>query len=203
MDRLRGGDESAFVALVDRYSGSMLRLASLYANDPAVAEDVVQETWLGVLRGIRRFEGRSSLRTWIFHILLNRARTRRRRDGRLIPFSSYFERSGRTYEPAVDPDLFLPADHPQWPGHWRLAPESWDGSPEARLIAAETSTRIERVVADLPPAQREVITLRDIEGWSAKEVCRALRITASNQRVLLHRARARVRRALEDLLREA
>lgn len=174
----------------------MLRFARLYTDDAAVAEDAVQDAWLGVLRGIDRFEARASLRTWIFRILLNRLRTQPKRERRFLPFSDL---SGPA-EPAADPDRFLEADHPRWPHHWKVPPQSWGESPEERLLSLEARTLVGRAIGALPPVQREVITLRDVEGWSAQEVCALLEITEPNQRVLLHRARSRVRRALEDYL---
>lgn len=194
---LRQGDEKAFAQLVERYHSSLTRLARLYVPSQAVAEEVVQETWLGVLQGLERFEGRSSLKTWIFRILMNRARTRGEREARMIPFSVAFSADGAPDEPAVDPERFLPADHPQWPGHWASAPQPWNVSPEELALSAETRGLIESAIAALPPAQREVITLRDVEQWTSEEVCNALELSETNQRVLLHRARAKVRRALE------
>ena len=193
---LKSGDESSFAWLVDRYSASLLRVALVYVRDRAVAEEVVQETWLGVIRGIERFEGRSSLKTWIFRILANKAKTRGERERRTMPFSA-LNGAGPT-EPAVDPERFLDADHPTWPGHWASPPASWEGIPEDRLLAGETLGRIQDAIADLPAAQAHVITLRDVEGWSAEEVCALLGVSGGNQRVLLHRARSKVRRALED-----
>ena len=195
---LRAGDESAFIALVEQHHASMVRLAMLYVPDRAAAEDVVQETWLGVLRGLGRFEGRSSLKTWIFHILLNRAKTRAQRDGRTVPFSAAWNPDAEPDEPAVDPARFRRSD--PWQCHWASPPRSWDQAPEERLLSKETRERIEAAVAALPPAQREVITLRDIEGWTSDEVCHTLRISDTNQRVLLHRARSRVRSALDTYL---
>jgi RNA polymerase sigma-70 factor (ECF subfamily) len=197
---LRAGNEAAFATLLDRYSESLVRWAGLYISDPAGVEDVVQETWMAVVAGIRNFEGRSALRTWMFRILLNRIRTKQRRDRRLIPFSR-FEPAGAASEPAVDPERFLDVDA-RWPGHWRQPPASWGESPEERLFSREIRAYIDAAVATLPPNQREVITLRDIEDWSAEEVCNTLGITASNQRVLLHRARSRVRQAIETLFSE-
>jgi RNA polymerase sigma-70 factor (ECF subfamily) len=194
---LRRGDEAAFAALVARHAPAMLRVARLYLADVAGAEDAVQDAWMGVLRGLDRFEGRASLRTWIFRILLNRVRSRRRADRRLVPFSALFDAGHAPPEPAVAPGRFLDADHPRWPHHWREPPAPWPESPEARLLSAETRACVARAIAALPPAQREVVTLRDVEGWSARETCNLLGITETNQRVLLHRARARVRGALE------
>jgi RNA polymerase sigma-70 factor, ECF subfamily len=188
---LRRGDESAFRWLVEMYHAMLVRVARMYVSTQAVAEDVAAETWLAVLEGIDRFEERSSLKTWIFRILTNRAKTRGIREGRSLPFSSL-----EPDEPAVESDRFHGGDHP-WPGHWAAAPR---GFPEERLLAAETRDVIERAIEALPPTQRAVITLRDIEGWSAEEVCNALTLTETNQRVLLHRARSAVRRALEEYL---
>jgi RNA polymerase sigma-70 factor (ECF subfamily) len=196
---LRGGDEAAFVELVEQYHRSLLRLARLYVADAAAAEDVVQETWLGLLRGLDRFEGRASLKTWLFRILVNRARTRAVRDARAIPFSSLVDQETEAVEFAVDPARFRPADGPRWPGHWLLPPAA-DELPETRLLASELTERVRAAVATLPPAQREVVALRDIEGWTADEVCRLLELSEANQRVLLHRGRSRVRAALEAYL---
>src|SRR5918911_4984033 len=194
---LRDGDEAAFAELVDRYHAALLRLARLYVSD-AAAEDVVQETWLGLLRGLDRFEGRASLKTWLFHVLVNRARTRAVRDGRTRPLSAIVHLETDTVEPAVDPARFRPADD-QWPGHW-LLPPSPDDLPEQRLLAHELRERVRAAVAALPPAQREVVTLRDIEGWTSDEVCQLLELSDANQRVLLHRGRSKVRNALETYL---
>ena len=179
--RLRAGDESAFMDLVDRYGPLMLRLALTYTPSRAVAEEVVQEAWLGVLTGLDRFEGRSSLKTWILRILVNRARTRGEREHRTIPFSSYLE-------PAVDPERFEPD------GAWESPPSEW---PEERLLAKETLDQLHSAIAKLPPRQQEVIVLRDVEGWEPDEVSAALDVSDGNQRVLLHRARSKVRTDLE------
>jgi RNA polymerase sigma-70 factor (ECF subfamily) len=192
--RLRAGDESAFRALIDMYHAMLVRVARMYVSTQAVAEEVAQETWLAVLEGIDRFEGRSSLKTWLFRILTNRAKTRGIREGRSLPFSAL-----EPDEPAVEPNRFHGADH-NWPGHWAAPPS---GFPEERLIAGETREVIERAIEGLPPTQRAVISLRDIEGWSAEEVCNALTVSETNQRVLLHRARATVRAALEHYLEES
>lgn len=197
---LRAGDEAAFETLIERYHTPLLRLAQLYVPSRAVAEEVVQETWIGVLRGLDKFEGRSSLKTWIFHILLNRARTRGQREGRSIPFSDLAAAEDSLDEPTVDPSQFWPADHAQWPQVWVSYPRSWNDLPEQRLLAQETFARVREAIEALPPTQREVITLRDIDGWSSEEVCNVLDISESNQRVLLHRARAKVRRALHQYL---
>jgi RNA polymerase sigma-70 factor (ECF subfamily) len=175
----------------------MLRVAQMFVSTRAVAEEVVQEAWVGVLNGIGRFEGRSSLKTWIFRILTNTAKTRAVREGRSVPFSSLATEGddGGT----VDPDRFLP-DDTRFPGHWSTPPRSWAGAPEGRLLAGETLAVIEREIAKLPPAQAIVITMRDVEGFDAEDVCNALDITETNQRVLLHRARTKVRSALEEYL---
>jgi RNA polymerase sigma-70 factor (ECF subfamily) len=197
VDRLRAGDEAAFAELLEDYGPSMLRVARLYVRDRAVAEEVVQETWLAVLNGIDRFEGRSSLKTWIFRILSNRAKTRGEREGRTVPFSALFAAEAAATEPAVDVDRFLGPDHPQTPSAWANPPRAWT---EDEVVARETLGVLRDAIEQLPPAQREVIRLRDIEGWSADEVAQALDVTDVNQRVLLHRARSRVRAALERYL---
>lgn len=198
---LRCGDEAAFVALFTTYHAAMLRLAMVYVGRRTVAEEVVQETWIGVLQGIGRFEGRSSLKTWIFSILVNRAKTRAVREGRNILFADLWTPGDEAAEAAVEPERFRD-EHDQWPHHWATPPRSWDNHPEERLLAQEVREHILQVIATLPPSQQEVITLRDIEGWSAEEVCNVLNISETNQRVLLHRARSRVRRALERYLDE-
>jgi RNA polymerase sigma-70 factor (ECF subfamily) len=194
LDGLKAGDEAAFAALVGRYGGAMLRVAQLYVRSRAVAEEVVQDAWIGVLNGSARFEGRSSLKTWIFRIVANRAKTRALKEGRSIPFSDL-----GPDEPSVDPARFRgPED--RHPGHWTTHPSSWSDVPEQRLLAAETLALVEAAIAELPPAQAIVITMRDVEGFDAAEVCDALELSESNQRVLLHRARSKVRRALEEYL---
>ncbi|MBA2629975.1 MAG: sigma-70 family RNA polymerase sigma factor [Thermoleophilaceae bacterium] len=199
MKALTDGDEAAFKTLIDTHSSSLLRVARVYVGSRAVAEEVVQETWLGVLRGVERFEGRSSLKTWIFKILTNIASTRAARERRSVPFSSLAAREAADGEAAVDPERFLPADHDRWPHHWALGPTAWQ-TPEEGLLSAETRELMLQAIADLPPAQQTVISLRDIEGWPSHEVCSALEISEGNQRVLLHRARAKVRNALEGYL---
>lgn len=195
IDGLRRRDETAFVTLLACYQGPLLRLAMAHVPSRTVAEEVVQETWIGVLHGIDRFEGRCSLKTWIFTILTNQAKRRGARERRSLPFSS-FAADDEAAEPAVDPDRFRPAGD-QWPGGWKMFPRPWEPSPEDGMVAAETRERIEATIAGLPAAQRQVIILRDIEGCAADEVCAILRLTEGNQRVLLHRARSKVRRALE------
>jgi RNA polymerase sigma-70 factor, ECF subfamily len=198
VDGLRARDEAAFEQLMREYHSALLRVALIYVPSRAVAEDVVQDTWLGVLNGIDRFEGRSSLKTWIFRILTNIAKTRGQREGRTMPFSA-LERPGSVPEPAVEPERFLPPDHERWPGHWAAKPTPW---PEERLLAGEARELVGRAIEQLPPAQRAVISLRDVEGWSADETRNALGVSETNQRVLLHRARSKVRRALADYLDE-
>jgi RNA polymerase sigma-70 factor, ECF subfamily len=199
---LRAGDESAFVLLINMYHAGLVRLAMVYVSDRVVAEEVAQETWLAVLEGIGRFEGRSSLKTWIFRILANRARTRAVRERRTIPFSELApaDASISGYEPAVDPERFLPADDARWPHHWASPPVSWGDSPERLLLARETRAYIDKAIAALPPAQQLVITMRDIDGLPSEEICNGLGISETNQRVLLHRARSKVRQALEQYM---
>jgi RNA polymerase sigma-70 factor (ECF subfamily) len=201
IEQLRSGNEAAFVSLIDRYAPTMLRLAMVYVTAWAVAEEVVQETWMAVLEGLNRFEGRSSLKTWMFRILTNRAITRAQREGRSIPFSSLSDHYTVLVEPAVDPDRFLPADH-QWSGHWVSFPANWQEMPEDRLLSQETHACVERAIEALPPNQREIIILRDIEGWTSEETCSFLGISEGNQRVLLHRARSKVRDVLEKYFQE-
>jgi RNA polymerase sigma-70 factor (ECF subfamily) len=194
VDRLRAGDELAFMMLVDQLQPAMLRVARMYVSSAAVAEEVVQETWLGVLRGLDRFEGRSSLRTWIFRILTNTAKTRGQREGRSIPFSAL---AGDDLDaPAVDPDRFDPPGRDPR-GHWSTLPDDWRGIPDDRLLGNETLAVVGRAIDALPPMQAAVIRLRDVLGWTSDEVRNALDLTETNQRVLLHRARAGVRAALE------
>jgi RNA polymerase sigma-70 factor (ECF subfamily) len=190
VEALRAGDESAFRSLVREYGPSMLRVARMYVGSQAVAEEVVQEAWVAVLNGIDRFEGRSSLKTWIFRILTNIAKTRGQREGRSVPFSSLAPDDAG--EPAVDPDRF--AEN----GHWASRPRSF--GPEERLLADETMAVVEAAIAALPPSQAIVISMRDVDGFTAEEARNALDISETNQRVLLHRARSKVRQALEDYL---
>jgi RNA polymerase sigma-70 factor (ECF subfamily) len=193
---LRARDESAFAALLDVHSPALLRVAMAYVPSRAVAEEVVQETWIAVMRGIDRFEGRSSLKTWIFRILTNVAMRGGSRERRSMPFAA-LAAAEDTDAPSVDPDRFLSADHELFPGHWALMPTRWP-TPEEGLLSGETRAVIVAAIEQLPQAQRTVLALRDIEGWSSDEVCTALEISAGNQRILLHRARTRVRAAIED-----
>jgi RNA polymerase sigma-70 factor (ECF subfamily) len=194
---LRVGDESAFMELIHRYHRSLVRLARRYVSSQAVAEDVAQEAWVGVFRGIDRFEGRSSLRTWIYRILTNTAKTRAQREARSVPFASL----GGDHEAAVDADRFRPAGD-EWAGHWVSFPSQWSDLPEQRLLGEETRRVIEVAIDRLPPNQAAVIRLRDVEGFSSAEVRDLLDISEANERVLLHRARSKVRAALERYLEE-
>jgi len=191
---LRRGDERAFAGLVDELSGPLIRLALAHVPSRAIAEEVVQDTWVGVIRGLDRFEGRSSLRTWIFQILLNNARTRGKREQRTLPFSA-LGRAEEGDEPAVDADRFQ-GRRGEYPGHWARPPAEWD-SPEVRLAGEDARRVMLDAITALPERQREVLALRDIQGYSAAEACNALELTETNQRVLLHRARSKVRAALE------
>jgi RNA polymerase sigma-70 factor (ECF subfamily) len=183
MQRLRTGDEQAFVLLVRRYHDPMLRLACSFVPSVAVAEEVVQDTWMGVLRGVAGFEGRSSFRTWLFRILVNRARTAGARERRSVAVAD----AG----PAVEASRF------DRTGHWSDPPEHWTDAVDDRLSARKLADRIRSAIGELPPRQREVVTLRDVEGMSSSEVCHVLDISEGNQRVLLHRGRSRVRQVLE------
>jgi RNA polymerase sigma-70 factor, ECF subfamily len=197
VERLRTGDETAFMLLVEQHQGAMLRIARMYVSSRAVAEEVVQEAWLGIVKGLDRFEGRSSLRTWMYRIVANVAKTRGKAEGRSVPFSSLVgEDQGDT---GVDDGWFQGADG-RFPGGWRTFPESWAEVPEDRLVAGETLERIGRAIDSLPPMQAEVIRLRDVLGWTSEEVRNALDLSETNQRVLLHRARSRVRRELHEYL---
>jgi RNA polymerase sigma-70 factor, ECF subfamily len=181
---LRDGDEAAFGTLVDAHGPAMRRVALTFVRSAAVADEVVQEAWLGVLRGLDRFEGRSALRTWLFRIVANIARTHAVREAEA------------PHDPAVDADRFQgPGD--RFPGGWVLFPSAWSSEPERVLLSAEARTLIDSTIAGLPSGQRLVITLRDVEGWAADEVCSVLELSETNQRVLLHRARSKVRAALE------
>lgn len=193
---LRNGDEAAFSALVEELTPALTRLALAHVPSRAVAEEVVQDTWVGVIRGIDRFEGRSSLRTWIFQILLNTARTRGPREKRTLPFSFFRRRDEEGGgEPAVDADRFQGRAGEQ-PGGWARPPQEWS-SPEERLAGDAARDVLLGAVTELPLRQREVLAMRDILGYSAEEACNALDLSETNQRVLLHRARSKVRAALE------
>ncbi len=193
IEALRRGDEAAFVALVNRYQRSLLRVVRGFVPRREVAEEVVQETWLAVLEGIGRFQGRSSLKTWITRIAVNRAITRSKREGRTVTFSDLARADLEHDEAVVEPERFAGADA-RWAGYWVTYPGPWS---EELLIRRETGAMLEQAIDTLPPVQRAVITLRDIDGCTSEEVCNALGISETNQRVLLHRARSRVRRAVE------
>ena len=201
VEQLRNGNEEAFVLLINRYATTMQRLAMVYVRIWAVAEEVVQETWLAVLEGLGRFEGRSSLKTWMFRILTNCAKTRAQREGRSIPFSSLEDIDADRAEQAVEPHSFLPLDH-LWPGQWVSFHSKWQEMPEDRMLSQERYACINRAIEILPPQQREIISLRDIKGWTSEETCAYLGISEGNQRVLLHRARSRVRGVLEKYYEE-
>jgi RNA polymerase sigma-70 factor, ECF subfamily len=202
LDALRRGDEDAFARLVREHHASLRRVARLYVANVAIADDVVQDTWLGVIRGLWAFEGRSSLKTWIFRILVNRARTRAVRERRSAPFSALPTDGGADPEPAASPDPAISWDDSlavgDWPG--RVDPGS---SPERSLLTRELREKLRTVIDALPSNLRIVVWLRDVEGWSSDEVCNALAIHETNQRVLLHRARSRLRAALEPYLEGA
>ena len=197
--RLRAGEESAFMELVEGYHSKLKCVARMQVSTPAAADEVVQETWLGVLKGIRRFEGRSSLKTWIFRILMNSAIRRRQRDGRLVPFSAFAKDEVEAAELAVDPDRFFESGNPSQ-GHWAAPPTSWGDDPERRLLSQECMGQLQQAISELPPAQKSVVALRDVSGWTAEEVCELMEISEANQRVLLHRARSRIRSAMETYL---
>jgi RNA polymerase sigma-70 factor, ECF subfamily len=194
VERLLAGDEAAFTALVEQYHGALVRLARVFVPSQAVAEEVVQETWAGVIHGLPKFEGRSSLKTWIFRILTNRAKTRGVREGRSVPFSALGNPDSES-EPAVSPDRF------QGNGMWATPPRPWDrNTPEKLIMHKQAIERLACALEDLPPNQRAVVTLRDVEGLESPEVCNILEISETNQRVLLHRGRSKLRRVLEEYL---
>ena len=200
---LRAGDEDSFTTLVEKYHTSLVRLATVYTNDRKVAEEVAQETWLGVFQGLNRFEGRSSLKTWIYTILINRAKTRGQRESRSLPFSALGEIDSDSDDPTVEADRFISANHPGgFAAHWAQRPRNWEELPETQLLSKESQQHIRAAIETLPPVQRQVITLRDVDGFKAEEVCNILEISETNQRVLLHRARSKVRHALEQYFDE-
>jgi RNA polymerase sigma-70 factor, ECF subfamily len=192
LEALRRGDEAAFLRLVTTQHSALVRLALVYAPSREVAEECVQETWIAVLRGLDGFEGRSSLRTWICRILVNIARRRSAAEHRELPFSSFSDEG-----PSVDPERFFRSGPNA--GHWASSPRAWSG-PEQEALSRELQRVVADAIAALPPNQRVVITLRDVEGWEAVEVSALLEIELGNQRVLLHRARSRVRAALDRYL---
>ena len=198
---LRAGDEEAFLALVGQHQSAMTRVAAAYIGNPAAAEDVVQETWMRALRGLDRFEGRASLKTWLYRILTNTAITHGQREARTLTFADLA--ADAPAEPAEDPERFLPAGD-EWAGHWVNGPAAWRAETlEDRAARRELLAAIQAAIDALPPAQRTVISLHDVEGWPSKEICNILEISESNQRVLLHRARVKVRQALERYFAEA
>jgi RNA polymerase sigma-70 factor, ECF subfamily len=191
VERLRSGDEATFLALVEKSHRAMVRVAMGYVASEAVAEEVVQEAWIGILQGLAQFEGRCPLRAWMFRILVNCAKMRGGREARSVPFSALESEDAEGERRPVE--TFRPPDDPRWPGHWAHGPDRW---VDERLADAEALVRIKAEIEKLPSNQRQVITLRDIEDWDSAEVCEALGISEANQRVLLHRARTKVRQAL-------
>lgn len=198
IERLLAGDETTFMMLVEQNQPPMLRIAQMYVSSRPVAEEAVQEAWIGILKGLPTFEGRSSLRTWMYKIVANVAKTRGVREGRSLPFSAL---AGGTHDDPVDPSWFQGPDDPS-PGGWRTFPDDWRGIPEDRLLRRETLDHISRALDGMPAMQAEVVRLRDVLGWSSDEVCNALDLTETNQRVLLHRGRSRIRRELGAYLSE-
>lgn len=201
LESLRMGDETGFTLLVEKYHSSLVRMAQLYIRDETIAEELAQETWLAVLKGLSNFEGRSSLKTWIYTILTNKAKTRSQREKRSQVFSDFEDSTSNS--PTVAPDRFNPASAGKSPNHWAVdaAPSSWAGIPEERFLSMETMNLIRQTIDGLPENQRMVITLHDINELSTQEICNILEISETNQRVLLHRARAKVRQALENYLK--
>ncbi len=196
VQRLCDRDEAAFALLLDAWSAGMLRLARSFVTTNASAEEVLQDTWMAVISGVGSFEGRSSLKTWVYRILVNTAKRRGERESRTVPWSSWAPDTAEQDEPTVDPARFQRPTQ-EYPGHWREFPQAWP-APEAQLLTGEMRTILAAALDELPPRQRIVITLRDVEGYTYDEVCSILAISAGNQRVLLHRARASVRGALEE-----
>ena len=199
---LQAGNEDDFATIVERYHSAMVRLALSYVREQSVAEEVAQEAWLAVLQGIAGFQQRSSFQTWLFTILTNRAKTRGRREARSVPMSSLGPVHGAD-EAAVDPGRFRPHEATRWPGSWADPPRPWGNGPEQRLLATEARGLILEAISGLSASQRAVITLRDVEGLTAQEACEVLELSDANQRVLLHRARSKVRQTLEDYMDEA
>jgi RNA polymerase sigma-70 factor (ECF subfamily) len=197
LQAIREGSEAAFLSLVERYQPGLVRLACRWSRGGADAEDLVQETWLVMLQSLDRFEGRSSLRAWLCGILVNLGRARSRKSARLVPMSSLRGSDDPdAIEPAIDPARFWPEGHP-WAGHWCAWPNPWPDSPEQRTLGGELRELLQRAIDDLPPLQAEVLVLRDVEGLTGPEVCDVLGVGDAHERVLLHRARSKVRAALE------
>jgi RNA polymerase sigma-70 factor (ECF subfamily) len=202
LEQLRRGDEAAFGALVDRHHASFVRLALGYVRDRSIAEEVAQEAWLGIVRGLHQFAGRASFKTWMFRILVNCAKRRAVRESRSIAISEQWDTAEDSLEPAVPPEWFRGSGD-QWPGGWLVFPGDWGDEPERRLMADETRREIDAMIERLPIRQRQILVLRDVDGLSASEVCETLQLSEANQRVLLHRARSSMRRFLSDhLLRD-
>jgi len=200
VERLRNRDEASFLELVRRHHGALVRLAQSFVNNRAIAEEVAQDTWVAVLQGVERFEGRSSLKTWIFQILINRAKTRGVREARSVCFSALNDMNSENGYSSVDPSRFLSPDDSEHPGSWASQPQQWDMTPEQLLLSQECRILIEQAITSLPELQKEVITLRDVQGRDNDEICVVLGISEANCRVLLHRARSRMRQALENYL---
>jgi RNA polymerase sigma-70 factor (ECF subfamily) len=196
---IRAGDEAAFVAFASAHQAGLLRLARLWTKNDALADEVVQDAWAALLEGIDRFEGRSSLKTWLCGTVINLARSRLRKEGRTVPLSSV---GADPDEPSVDPDRFAGNDVP-WVDHWHVPPKPFPDDPEGGAMRAELRASLEEAIAELPEPQRSVLLLRDVEGLSGEEVCNVLGLTDTNQRVLLHRARSKVRAFLERIFTEA
>lgn len=198
LNLLRQRDETAFTQLVEKYHSFLIRIARIYVQDPTTAEEVAQEAWLAVLHGLDGFEGRSSLKTWILTILTNKAKTRGQRENRTVSYAEW-EESVQS-EATVDPKRFKDPMAHEWANHWASGsePVSWAGIPEDVFLSKETMNLIFKTIDSLPETQRLVITLHDQDELSTQEICNILEISETNQRVLLHRARARVRQALEN-----
>ncbi|MGY1808662.1 RNA polymerase sigma factor [Blastococcus sp. SYSU D00669] len=204
LERLRAGDRAAFAELVDAWTPVLLRVALMHVSTRASAEEVVQDTWLAVIRQLDRFEGRSSLRTWVFRILENRARSRGAQEARSVPWSTAFPDGEGDDGPAVDRARFRGPDD-RWPRHWTDAglPVAWQPPPEDAAVAAEIRSELRVALDELPERQRVVVELRDVHGLTAEEVCERLALSPGNQRILLHRGRSRLRARLEDVYRGA
>ena len=197
IDEVRAGSEDAWAALIRLHHQALVRLARMYVASDATAAEVAQETWLAVLDGLDRFEGRSSFKTWLYRILVNKARRRGTRDSKQIPFSSTMRLADDPYDGAVDPSRLKPGDDPVEPLHWATPPSAWT-LPESHAMNSELRQVLDEAIESLSPSQREVITMRDVLGWGSSEVAEALGITETNQRVLLHRARHNVRNRVEE-----